>query len=47
MGHSHPEFNCYYCGAKSPFQYLRDKNGVIILDDYGTPKRVWVGWKYK
>lgn len=45
-GHSHPFFNCMRCGAKSPYQLVRDKNGELIRDEDGDPQWKWVGWKW-
>lgn len=47
MGHSHPVFNCYYCGAISPWQFARDDNGNLLLNEKGNSYYIWVGWKYK
>lgn len=43
-GHSHPAFNCFHCGARSPLEFVRDKYGVAITDSKGKTIMKWRGW---
>jgi len=44
-GHSHPWFDCCYCGALSPMQFRRDKDGELVRDNDGSAIWDYVGWK--
>jgi hypothetical protein len=46
-GHSHPMFNCFHCGARSPLEFIRDENGNVPVDDKGIGLMKWRGWGWK
>ena len=46
-GHSHPMFNCFHCGARSPLEFIRDENGNVPVDHRGIGLMKWRGWGWK
>lgn len=46
-GHSHPAFNCFHCGASSPWEFIRDENGDAVIGIDGHAKMRWIGWGWK
>jgi len=42
-GHSHPGFICFYCGARSPLEFVRDNHGNVLKDHTGQPMMKWIG----
>lgn len=43
-GHTYPFLDCFRCGARSPYQFVRDKDGELIRDKKGNPQWEWIGW---
>ncbi len=45
-GHSHPSFNCFHCGARSPYEFFRDEDGKVMTLE-GIPVMQWRGWGWR
>jgi len=39
--------NCFHCGARSPLEFVRDENDLVVLNNHGSPIMEWRGWGWK